>query len=47
MRPNGLCFLAGVLLAAAVGVGVWMYQDSRRDSVEISIGGSGVRIERR
>lgn len=47
MKPNGLHFLAGVLLAAAVGVGIWMYQDSRRDSVEISIGGSGVRIERR
>lgn len=47
MKPNALYFLAGVALCAAVGLGVWLYQDSRRERVEISVGADGLRIERR
>lgn len=47
MKPNGFYFLAGLLVAAAIGLGVWLFQERERDSVEISVGGNSLRIERR
>ncbi|WP_170979149.1 hypothetical protein [Roseomonas sp. HF4] len=47
MKPNLVWFLAGLVVAAAIGGGIWLMQDRRQDGVDISITGSGVRIERR
>ncbi|WP_211864075.1 hypothetical protein [Neoroseomonas soli] len=47
MKPNGLYFVLGVLVAAAIGAGVWIYKDRQRGGIDISIGGGGVRIEQR
>lgn len=47
MSTNALYFMVGALLAGAVGAGLWMYQDSQRSGVEISVGRNGVSIEGR
>lgn len=47
MSTNALYFMVGALLAGAVGAGLWMYQDSQRSGVEISVGRDGVSIEGR
>ncbi|GGJ36418.1 hypothetical protein GCM10011320_50270 [Neoroseomonas lacus] len=47
MSSNSLYFLVGALLAGVIGVGIWMYQDSQRSGVEISVGRNGVSIEGR
>ncbi len=47
MTSNTLYFIVGALLAAAIGVGIWLYQESQRSGVEISVGRNGVSIEGR
>ncbi len=47
MSSNTLYFLVGALLAGVIGGGIWMYQDSQRSGVEISVGRNGVSIEGR
>ena len=47
MSSNTLYFIVGALLAGAVGAGIWMYQDSQRSGVEISVGRNGVSIQER
>ncbi len=46
MNSNAIYFLVGLMLAGLIGAGVWAYQDSHRDGVEISVGRGGVSIER-
>lgn len=46
MSSNAMYFLVGLVLAGLIGAGVWVYQDSHRDGVEISVGRGGVSIER-
>lgn len=46
MNSNAMYFLVGLMLAGLIGAGVWAYQDSRREGVEISVGRGGVSIER-
>lgn len=47
MSSNTLYFVVGALVAGLIGAGVWMYQDSQRSGVEISVGRNGVSIEGR
>ncbi|MEO3472810.1 hypothetical protein AAFN86_13150 [Roseomonas sp. CAU 1739] len=47
MSSNALYFMVGALLVGLIGAGVWMYQDSHRPGVEISVGRNGVSIEGR
>ena len=47
MSSNTLYFMVGALVAGLIGAGVWMYQDSQRSGVEISVGRNGVSIEGR
>ncbi len=47
MRGNTLYFIVGALVAGLIGAGIWMYQDSQRSGVEISVGRGGVSIEGR
>jgi hypothetical protein len=44
---NTLYFLGGVMVAALIGGAVWMYQDSRRAGVEITVGRGGLSIQER
>ena len=46
MNSNAIYFLVGLMLAGLIGAGVWAYQDSQREGVEISVGRGGVSIER-
>ena len=47
MSGNTLYFFIGALVAGLIGAGVWMYQDSQRSGVEISVGRGGVSIQER
>lgn len=48
MNANAMYFLVGIMLAALIGGGAYMYQQHQhRDGVEISVGRNGVSIERR
>ncbi len=48
MQSSNLMYLiAGALVVLAVGGGIWMYQDSQRSGVEISVGRGGVSIQER
>ena len=47
MSSNTLYFMVGALVAGLIGAGVWMYQDSQRSGVEISVGRNGLSIEGR
>ena len=47
MSSNTLYFMVGALVAGLIGAGIWMYQDSQRSGVEISVGRNGVSIEGR
>ena len=47
MSTNALYFIVGALLAGVIGGGIWMYQDSHRSGVEISVGRHGVSIQER
>jgi hypothetical protein len=48
MRSSNLLYLiAGGLLVLAIGGGIWLYQDSQRSGVEISVGRGGVSIQER
>jgi|LNFM01.1.fsa_nt_gb hypothetical protein len=48
MRSSNLLYLiAGGALVLAIGGGIWLYQDSQRSGVEISVGRGGVSIQER
>lgn len=47
MNSNTLYLVIGALLVIVIGGGIWMYQDSQRSGVEISVGRNGVSIEGR
>lgn len=44
---NTLYFLGGIMVAALIGGAVWMYQDSQRAGVEITVGRGGLSIQER
>jgi hypothetical protein len=48
MQSSNLLYLiGGALLVLAIGGGIWLYQDSQRSGVEISVGRGGVSIQER
>jgi len=48
MQSTNLLYLvAGGLLVLVVGAGIWVWQDSQRSGVEISVGRGGVSIQER
>lgn len=44
-NSNALYLLIGAVVAGMIGAGIWMYQDSQRSGVEISVGRHGLSIE--
>ena len=47
-RNNNLYLIIGVLLVITAALGIRLYQEEhKREKVEISIGGSGISVEKK
>lgn len=46
MKQNSLYLIIGILIAAVVALGIYVYhEESKPDGVEIKIGNSGISVD--